>query len=37
MGLASGLLLVALGAFLVLRTVVRDDQDRNLVDRILEL
>lgn len=33
--MATGLLLVLIGVFLVLRTVVKDGQGRNLVDRIL--
>ena len=37
MGLAAGVLLALLGAFLVLRTVVKDDNGENLVDYILGL
>lgn len=36
-GFASGVILALLGAFLILRTVVKDDRDQNLVDRIMGL
>ncbi len=35
--MATGLLLVLLGVFVVLRTVTHDNQHKNLVDRILGL
>lgn len=35
--LAGGLLMLALGVFLVLRTVTHDSQHKNLVDRVLAL
>jgi ABC-type nickel/cobalt efflux system permease component RcnA len=35
--LASGVLLIALGLWLILRTVTHDDQGHNLVDRVLAL
>jgi hypothetical protein len=34
---ATGFLLLLLGVWLVLRTVTKDDEDRNLVDRVLAL
>jgi uncharacterized membrane protein len=35
--LATGVVLVALGVWLILRTVTHDDHGRNLVDRVLAL
>lgn len=35
--MATGFLLVLLGAFLILRTVTHDDSGKNLVDRVLSL
>jgi hypothetical protein len=36
-GLATAVLLVAVGLWLIARTVTHDDQGHNLVDRILQL
>jgi hypothetical protein len=35
--MATGVVLLLAGVWLVLRTVVKDDQDHNLVDKVLGL
>jgi hypothetical protein len=36
-GLSTGLLLFVVGVFVLLRTVVKDSEGRNLVDRIVDV